>query len=343
MATLPQPTIDAIYAAYERRADRRHSNRLGASVLGEECDRRLWLGFRHAAREQVGGRILRLFDTGHREELRIIEDLRAIGCEVYDRDPATGEQYTFTGLDGHLVAKLDGVVTGLPEAPETPHALSCKSANKKNFDKIEKDGIEKAKPVYFAQSQIEMGLADLTRAAVVVVCKDDDRIYLERIHYSDKTFKALLLRAKRIISSEGAPERIGGPDNFVCKFCPFAKLCHGEQLPEVNCRTCVHSSAAANGQWSCGRDLEMRPDCAEHIYLPDLLDAWAEPLDGDPTFVKYRVRSTKREFINVAATGFPAMDEAHYSSAELQHCKVPAIGEPAVEAARSLLDGKVVA
>lgn len=342
MVALPQPTIDAIYRAYEKRSDERMSRRLGASQLGESCDRRLWYSFRHAAREQFDGRMLRLFNTGNREEVRIIEDLRAAGITVWDRDPATGQQFEYVSADGHTVCKIDGVVMGLPEAPETPHVLEAKSSNKKNFDKLEKDGVEKSKPVHFAQMQLGMGLADLTRAVYVVACKDDDRLYVERVRFDDRVFRALLLRANHIVKAESPPERIAqDPESFVCRFCPFVKLCHGDAMPQKNCRTCVHAAPSADGQWSCAQGQAMTPDCGEHLFIPDLLP-WAEPVDGDPTWVRYKIKSTGHEFINVADAGFPADDVPHYSSRELVNCRVETIGDPAVEAARSILDGEVI-
>jgi len=343
MAALPQPTVDAIYAAYEKRnAAEQPRAYLGASEIGESCDRRLWLSLRNVGREKFDGRMLRLFQTGHREELRIIEDLRAIGCTVYDKDPATGQQWRYSALDGHLSCGLDGVVTGMPEAPETPHLLEVKTSNEKNFRKLEKEGVEKAKPVHFAQMQLCMGMADLTRAVYIVQNKNTDELYFERVEYSDKTYKALLLRAKRIISAESPPDRISAdPTFYVCRFCPFLETCHGEKMPAVSCRTCVHSSPAADQKWRCANGLPMDAGCGEHLFVPDLLH-WAEPLDGDPSWVKYKVKSTGREFVNVAASGFPAMDLPHYGSSELANCKVPAIGEPMVEAARAILGGKVV-
>jgi hypothetical protein len=343
MAPLPQPTIDAIYAAYKAREKPRHSSRLGASMIGKECDRRLWMGFRHVFLERFDGRMLRLFDTGHREELRVIDDLRAAGMEVWALDPATSEQYTYTALDGHVVAKLDGVVLGVPEAPETPHDLSIKTANTKNFAKIQKDGIAKAKPEHYAQVQIEMGLADLNRALYVCVCKDTDEIYVERINFDDKAFKAFLLRASRIIKAEAAPDRISNdPAFYICKFCPLTQHCHGEAMPEVNCRTCVHATPGANGTWQCANDLEMKPGCNDHLFVPDLLP-WAEPVEGDPTWIRYRVKSTGKEFINCSASGFPAIDVPHYESAELVNMKPIAIGNEAVESVRTILDGRVEA
>lgn len=342
MAALPQPTIDAIYRAYEERDDGYQSRRLGASVLGRRCDRRLWLAFRHVFRERFNGRMLRLFETGHQQEARVVADLRAAGVEVWDVDPGTGNQFEYTSLDGHVVCKIDGVALGLPEAPQTPHLLEIKSANKKQFDKIEKEGCEKAKPEHFAQVQLGMGLADLTRAAYIVVCKDDERLYLERVNYEDKTFQALLLRAGRIIKAESPPARISqDPAFWVCKFCPFVDHCHGTAMPAANCRTCVHAQPAANGEWRCGNEMTMEPDCPEHIYIPDLLH-WAEPINGDPSWVQYRIKSDGREFINCAESGFPAVDVPHYPSRELQHTQANAIADPAVETARRELGGEVV-
>ena len=48
-----------------------HREHLGASLIGAECDRYLWQSFRWVALPQFEGRILRLFDTGTREEARV--------------------------------------------------------------------------------------------------------------------------------------------------------------------------------------------------------------------------------------------------------------------------------
>lgn len=341
MVALPNPTIDAIYAAYERNHKPWVRAHIGGSDIGRQCDRRLWLAFRQVATEKIEGRILRLFQTGHREEDRLIADLRAAGIEVWSKDPQTGKQFEYVGLDGHVVVHLDGVALNLPEAPETPHLLETKTSNKKNFEKLEKEGLEKAKPEHYAQMQLCMGLADLTRGLYLVACKDDEKMYAERVHFDDKVFKALLLRASRIIRAETPPDRISDdPAFWICKFCPFAEHCHGVAMPANGCRTCVHASPAAGGTWECANKLPMSPGCGEHLYIPDLLH-WAEPVDGDPTWVKYRIKSTGREFVNCADTGFPAMDVPHYASRELVNCTPAAIGHPAIEAARTVLGGRV--
>lgn len=55
---------------------------LGASEVGKPCDRRLVYGFRHAVVKRHDGRLLRLFNRGHREEPSIVASLRRIGFEV---------------------------------------------------------------------------------------------------------------------------------------------------------------------------------------------------------------------------------------------------------------------
>ena len=94
----PTTTSAALHAAYERRAaeaapgsdaDWRRDH-LGASILGHKCDRYLWLSFRWAQPKKLDGRTLRLLERGKREESWLIDDLRQIGVQVWDRDTDSG-------------------------------------------------------------------------------------------------------------------------------------------------------------------------------------------------------------------------------------------------------------
>jgi hypothetical protein len=154
-------TVKAIYAAYEARRDDRPSRRLGASVIGQECSRRIWYSFRWAGSESFDGRMLRLFDTGHREEPRLVADLRAIGCEVWDVDDATGQQWEYTAVGGHVVTKLDAVAMGVPEAPKTPHVCEFKTHGAKSFAQVSRKGLKAGKPEHYAQLITGMKLANI--------------------------------------------------------------------------------------------------------------------------------------------------------------------------------------
>lgn len=55
---------------------------LGASKIGENCSKALWIGFRWIAHKQADGSQYRLFQRGHFEEPRFIQYLEGIGCYV---------------------------------------------------------------------------------------------------------------------------------------------------------------------------------------------------------------------------------------------------------------------
>lgn len=319
MTALPQPqntTARAIYTLHEQRVAAEPPRcYLGWSELGEPCERRLWYGFRHAGRDAIGGQLARLFDTGHREEARLLDELRALGCEVFDRDPATGEQFAMSSHGGHLSGHLDAVVRGLPEAPKTWHLVDVKTIKAKKFDELLKKGLRAMYPKYHAQGQGYMGHQGLERAAFVFVCKDDDRIHVERFEFDATEFKKLEQKALRVISASEPPQRLSNdPAWFECKFCPFHDLCHGQALPEVNCRTCAHATPRTDldgAVWACERGHAeiQRPRSSHgcHRFIPALLANVAEPVDSDGDAVTYRT-SSGAQFTNGPRPGFASIE-----------------------------------
>jgi hypothetical protein len=293
MAALPAPksqTVEAIYTWWTGKLGR-VSRRLGASQIGKECERQLWYGFRWATMgEAFDGRMLRLFNRGHREEAVFVEELRGIGCDVRDFDPSTpNEQFAFTAVGGHFVAKIDGVALGIPEAPKTWHNLSFKTANAKTSAALAKSGVQVAKPENWAQSQIEMRLAQLDRTLYLSVNKDTDELYAERIRRDEAAGLALEQKAERIIyAAEPLPRISEDAAFFKCKFCPAHAVCHSTTLPAVSCRTCLHATPEkdGDGRWSCARwksDIPLdaqRAGCSEHLYIPALLARWGEQVDA---------------------------------------------------------------
>ena len=89
----PTPTLTAIYSAYEARQGDGFREHLGASLIGKPCSRALWFDFRWVTASRFSGRILRLFETGQREEDRIVANLRSTGATVLEVDPETGRQF----------------------------------------------------------------------------------------------------------------------------------------------------------------------------------------------------------------------------------------------------------
>lgn len=294
MAELPQslsPTVEAIYASYERE-QKSFGSRLGASVIGRECERELWYSFRCCTRGAFSGRMLRLFETGQREEARLIENLRTIGVEVHNLDPETGKQFGFSDFGDHFTGYIDGAALGIIEAPATWHLCEFKTYNSKRFELLKKHGVKAASYEHYCQMIVYMDYLGFDRGFYLAVCKDTDGLYSERIH-SDPTFAAMLKeKARRIINAASPPPRISeDPGWWKCKTCDHRQTCHEGQPPEVNCRTCLHSTPV-DGGWRCEKHNQMltKPEqergCSDHLYIPDLLRG--EQVDAGDDAVEYR-------------------------------------------------------
>lgn len=250
---IPAPlntTTAAIDAHHESLSDEPRPH-MGASMLGHVCDRWLWLSFRWAVRERFPGRIRRLFRRGQNEEATIIADLKAIGCVL--REPPPGEQHRVS-LGGHVSGSIDAVIEyGLPESPHKPHIAEFKTHSKKSFDLLDRDGVEKAKPMHYVQMQTYMHGTGIDRALYVAVCKDDDRLHTERVRYDEATATKAIARGKRLaIMDEQPPPLSTDATWYECRYCAAHTYCHKrEHKLEKNCRTCRYSTAKSDGIWRC--------------------------------------------------------------------------------------------
>src|SRR5574343_324885 len=158
--------------------------------------------------------------------------------------------------------------------------------------------------------QCYMNWAGLERAVYVAVCKDDDRLHLERIDADKEAARGLMERAQRIIEAPTPPEGISTDAScFGCKFCEHAGVCHGTAAPLPTCRSCSHATPEMDGAgtWTCARHsgktlsvAEQKAGCQAHRYIPILLKNIAEPVDASEqdNWVKYRLKADGAEFTN---------------------------------------------
>lgn len=277
MVALPksgeQQLIDNIYKTYEVKEAKRglYLGRLGASFLGEECMRKTWLSWRAYAVAKFGGRMLRLFGTGHWQEERIVADLRAAGLSVWDKDPDTGAQVEYVDDTGHFIVKLDGVVKGVPEAEKTAHVLEIKTHNKNSFSGLSKHGLQKAKPEHYVQVQAGMLMSGLTRGLYVAVCKDDEQFYIERVYPDKVVQEGVGQKIHKLVNATLRPAGIS-PDGegFGCKFCDMKEACTGLVSPLKTCRSCVHvDPACLPGEWVCSITGEALSKDAQKAACPE--------------------------------------------------------------------------
>lgn len=301
---LPDPmplTVERIYAAYEAHHIDRDRPSIGIASFGAECDRQLWYAFRWATPpEAMTGRKLRLFETGHREEERMIADLVDAGVKVEHVDPATGRQWSVEALGGHVRGRLDGIGTGLAEAPAARHVLEFKTHNDKSFKELVKKGVKAAKPAHWRQMNGYMHLTGIARAFYLAHNKNTDELHGERVEYDPVEAAQMMARAERIVTSDTPPPKLHEDPTakaaFACAWCPARGVCHEREFARTNCRTCLHATAnITTGGWDCawhGRELsdeDQRAGCSAHLYIPDLVPGEQIDADANAATVTYRM------------------------------------------------------
>ena len=297
--------IDKIYKSYEAKRGYPHRPHLGGSQIGNSCERALWYQFHWADHATFDGRLLRLFETGQVAEARFVDNLHGIGITVWDVD-ANGRQFSYSRFGGHFGLSLDGVCDGIEDHPG-PHTLEFKTMNEKSFKALATNGLQKTKPIYWAQVHVGMLLSEISSCLFMAVNKNTDELYAERVELDPAFAQAMIDKAERIVFSDKPLVKLGeSEDWFECKFCDFAAICHRDQLPETNCRTCAHSTAEPDGTWSCaarGISLDIATQqlgCDRHVFNPALInmdvhdtgDGWVEYVNSDGEIV----RNEKREW-----------------------------------------------
>lgn len=239
-------------------------HKLGPSSLGEDCGRKLWYAFRwiggapYVKEGDHRGRVLRLFQRGRDQEANVIEWLRKAGYVVKQIDPNTLHQFGFEHASGHISGSIDGLVY-LPEKFGFPEPLlleikTCKaSARFLNYFKI---GLKMNEPKYHSQISTYGRMMNIQYTMFIVICKDDDRMYVEIVENDFAMGEFLIERGLEVLFSEvdNPPKQISlSPAKFECKYCDFLNVCHYKDKDEVavNCRSCIHSQPKANGKWVC--------------------------------------------------------------------------------------------
>ena len=307
----------------------------GCSQLGDECERRMWLNFRWALRQNFSGRILRLFRRGKREEDIVFEDLRAIGIEV-------DNSQEWVDFGSHVSGSCDGVVSNVPNKGKKVAVLEIKTHNEKSFGSFQKMTLQKAHPKHYIQMQTYMLGLGIDRGLYFAINKNNDEIYTEWVEFDRKVAEEAVTRGKRIALSDRMPEPIShDPSWYQCKMCSFHQFCHETKIAEkVNCRTCAHSTPKEDGTWRCERfDFEpipldkQRTGCDCHVIHPDLMPY---PLDTE--------RSTEHVATYVIDGEYLQNGEADanvFGSQEIIEYGIETLMNPIVDEARKLFDSTV--
>ena len=313
---------------------------MGCSQLGHACDRWLWLSFRWAVQPQFPGRILRLFRRGQMEEATIVSDLRAIGMDI-----RTSKQQARVDFGAHVSGSIDAIIeSGVPAAPKKRHVAEFKTHSSKSFAALEKAGsVASAKPEHFVQMQLYMHGLQIDRALYVAVCKDDDRIYTERVRYEKDVAERYIERGRRLALEDRMPPPIStDPSWYQCKFCDAHEFCHQSKTTKhVNCRTCALATAMPDSTWHCAKwDAEIpldaqRTGCEGHVLHPDLVP-WQRKDGPDEFTAVYEING-----VNLA-NGDPEQEGVFGSKELLANSSACASDDPFIAEIRKDFGGRIV-
>lgn len=280
------PTLQAADAAIEAKAAAEDPRPyLGMSSIGESCSRKIWYRFRHARKEKFDVQTLKRFEDGHRTEDLVIDRLKLVeGLDIVSM--IGGNQIKVSDLDGHYSGHLDGTITGIFQAPKTPHILEVKCTAEKKFNEFkklvnelgQKMALKKWNVTYYAQAQSYMHYMGYTRHYIVIATPGGRDWTSARTDYDAEYALKLKAKAKSIIYTDEPPERISNSSSwFECRWCAFSDICHEEAMPDRACRTCLHSTPIENAQWNCarfGKNLTLQEQiasCPAQLMLPKLV------------------------------------------------------------------------
>jgi len=306
MVKLPEiedQTLKAVDAALEAEQESRPRNYLGASAIGDVCDRKLWLNFRWVKRGFIEAAGLRRINDGHRGELVVADMLRKVAGLDLSTEKEPGVQHSFEALGGHFRGNCDGLLTGLIQDPDTLYVWECKVINDIKYKKLvslkmksEKDALKNWDYVYYAQAQIYMHFFNAPKHYLTAGSSGVRDITSVVTEYDQGEAEKFIEKANRIIFAPRPAGKISSdPAWHECKYCSFHSMCHEDDMPRhKSCRTCLHSSPLKTGGWKCEfhkKDLTQEDQtngCEHHLFVPDLIPG--EQINSGPNWVEYALK-----------------------------------------------------
>ncbi|MDR0942239.1 MAG: hypothetical protein LBM19_01310 [Holosporales bacterium] len=128
----------------EQRKSQEKRDYLGASMLGEECIRKVQLQYMKREAD-VSAQNLRTFAIGHCLEDLIADWIKLAGFDLRTRNE-NGEQFGFSAADGKIAGHVDGIIFGGLDFCRYPCLWECKTLNNKSWNDTAKRGVLVSKP-----------------------------------------------------------------------------------------------------------------------------------------------------------------------------------------------------
>jgi hypothetical protein len=191
-------------------------NYLGASLIGDDCARKIqfeWM----AAAAAIPARVRSIFARGHFFEAESRTQLVSAGFIF-----APLEALGFVTADGLIKGHADGIIIAVPAGLDliTPAIWECKGLNAKNF----------RVPRYATQVSLYQQFLEVTNPALITLVNSDT---CERLHFAlpfdPRLAQAGSDRAMMIIGATQKGELLARLDPtlqyFRCGYCSFRERC----------------------------------------------------------------------------------------------------------------------
>lgn len=224
-----------------------HRSHLGASVIGDDCRRKLWYQFRWVKLQQAKGQMRRLWQRGKDEEKKFEAFLFWAG--FYKREIIE----PFNKINGHYGGTPDDRWI-IKWANDLKILAEYKTFGSKYFNKLKEEGVIKSNYKYYCQMCSYGKEYQLEYALFYAVNKDNDEFYRKLIKLDWNLATELENKARDIITSQIPPAKINeNPAFYICKMCTFQQLCHFDEKIEKNCRSCINAIPVENAKWKCNK------------------------------------------------------------------------------------------
>jgi hypothetical protein len=222
----------AINAAVEqasliKHADDQVRGYLGASLIGDDCSRKIQ--FEWLTEATFSARVRSIFARGHYFEIESRQQLTDAGF-VFAPIEALG----FIAVDGLMAGHADGIIIAKPADAgirlNLPALWEHKALNAKNYRAVERDGLVKTFPRYAAQVSLYQDFLGFHEPALITVTNADA---CERLHFTlefdGRRAQEAVDRAVNVIEATRAGELLPPLDpsrqDFRCRMCSHLERC----------------------------------------------------------------------------------------------------------------------
>jgi hypothetical protein len=214
-------------AALEAQKQEQQRDYLGASIVGEWCLRKIQYTWQCEAIHPA--RTKRIFARGHSFEEISAKALAGAGFRIERGTPRTG----FTAADGRFRGHADGIILAGPpiEGMGYPCLWEHKALGDSGWKKLEKDGLLKAYPQYYAQVQLYLAYLELHAHPALFTAVNANTC--EALHllvaFDGEAAQATSDRAVTVIKATQAGELLDRgtdkPTDWRCKMCAHRERC----------------------------------------------------------------------------------------------------------------------